>query len=120
MNAGGTRQARTATAAAGRDDAADGGLVGFSKDGAQRSSLGLCEGVRYRDRKRDRRARNSNEAPDDFVPLKAAAAHAPHVEYEWLRRRCESGEIESKQNGKNARIKASISSLLRVVRENWG
>ena len=66
------------------------------------------------------RSRNSNEPPDDFVPLKAAAAYAPHVEYEWLRKRCDSGEIESKQKRKHARIRASISSLLRVVRENWG
>jgi hypothetical protein len=66
------------------------------------------------------RSRASNEPPDDFLPLKRAAAHVPHVDPEWIRRRCQSGEIEMKQRGKKNLISVGVASMLRVVRERWG
>jgi hypothetical protein len=66
------------------------------------------------------RARNSNEAPTNYIPIKVAIAHAPHVHREHARRLCASGEIEAKQNGKGGRWRLSHASFLRAVRENLG
>lgn len=66
------------------------------------------------------RSRSSNEAPDDFVPLKAALAHAPHVHPEFARRLCAGGTVMAKQNAKGGRRRVSLSSFLRAVREHLG
>ncbi len=66
------------------------------------------------------RARNSNEAPDDYVALKVANAHTPHVHPEYARRLSASGEVETKQTRKGARRFVSLSSYLRAARKYFG
>lgn len=66
------------------------------------------------------RARASNEGPSDYVALKVALAHAPHVHPEFARRLSQAGEIETAQKGKGARRYVSLSSFLRAVRKHFG
>jgi hypothetical protein len=63
------------------------------------------------------RARNSNEGPDDYIPIKSATSYVPGFQQERVRRLCASGEIEAKQSRKGAPWKLSLTSLLRKARE---
>jgi hypothetical protein len=65
------------------------------------------------------RSQRSKEGPD-YVPLKTALAHAPHVHPEFGRRLCANRDVDAAQNGKGGRWRVSLASFLKVVRERLG
>jgi hypothetical protein len=65
------------------------------------------------------RARNSNQGPDDVMPLKKAAGLAG-CDVEWLRRKFHDGKVDGHQAHKDASVYLSLSSALAAVKTWWG
>jgi hypothetical protein len=65
-------------------------------------------------------AHATDDDPRDFVPLKVALAHAPHVHPERARRLCESQAVLAKQNCKGGHWYPSLSSFLAATRRITG